>query len=115
MPNDAAVLPREHLIRALEADLVGPFQPDADGGVAEEILPIPPSGFLAPQEGRDLRTPLPRKASAPASTTRVRRAPVRTPSPSRTCCRPATGDTERDTVELIFFPSGAAPPRGGRA
>jgi len=53
MPNDAAVLPREHLIRALEADLVGPFQPDADGGVAEEILPIPPSGFLAPQEGRD--------------------------------------------------------------
>jgi hypothetical protein len=31
--------PCEHLIRAL-ADLVGPFQPPADGGVAEEVLPI---------------------------------------------------------------------------
>ena len=61
-PNDAAVLPREHLIRALEADLVGPFQPDADAGAAEEVLPIPPSrwyltGFLAPQEGRDPQDP----------------------------------------------------------
>jgi len=62
MPYDATVLPREHLIRALEADLVGPFQPDADAGAAEEVLPIPPSrwyltGFLAPQEGRDPQDP----------------------------------------------------------
>ncbi len=44
---------REHLVQALEADLVGPF------GGPEEVLELPPSrwyltGFLAPQAGRDL-------------------------------------------------------------
>ncbi|RMH17506.1 MAG: helicase [Acidobacteria bacterium] len=52
-------LPREHLIRALEADLVGPFHPDD----REELLPLPPSrwyltGFLAPLEGRELVEPI---------------------------------------------------------
>lgn len=48
---------RQHLVDALEADLVGPFLPDnhPDGG--QEILPLPPSrwyltGFLSPQGGR---------------------------------------------------------------
>jgi hypothetical protein len=46
---------REHLVRALEHDLVGPFTPD-------ELLPLPPSrwyltGFLAPQTARDLGDP----------------------------------------------------------
>lgn len=47
---------RRHLVRALRADLVGPFSPNDDG--ATEILPLPPSrwyltGFLAPQAARD--------------------------------------------------------------
>lgn len=46
---------RAHLVAALEADLVGPFDPA--GG--EEVLPLAPSrwyltGFLAPQLGREL-------------------------------------------------------------
>ena len=45
---------REKIVRALEADLVGPFDPES----GEEVLPLPPSrwyltGFLAPQGGRD--------------------------------------------------------------
>jgi hypothetical protein len=46
---------RDHLVRALEVDLVGPF---AQG----EVLPLPPSrwyftGFLAPRMGRDREDP----------------------------------------------------------
>ncbi len=46
---------REHLVRALEADLVGPFS-------ETEVLPLPPSrwyftGFLAPREGREVEDP----------------------------------------------------------
>jgi len=45
---------REQLIRALEADLIGPFDPES----GEEVLRLPPSrwyltGFLAPQGGRE--------------------------------------------------------------
>lgn len=45
---------RERLVRALEADLIGPFDPEN----GDETLPLPPSrwyltGFLAPQGGRD--------------------------------------------------------------
>ncbi len=45
---------RERLVRALEADLIGPFDPET----GEEALRLPPSrwyltGFLAPQGGRD--------------------------------------------------------------
>ncbi len=48
---------RDHLIRALEADLVGPFEPSTEAGPAEEVLRLPPSrwyltGFLAPAAGR---------------------------------------------------------------
>lgn len=54
---------RERLVAALEADLVGPFEPDAADGTANgatrarEVLPLPPSrwyltGFLAPQADR---------------------------------------------------------------
>ncbi|MBZ0119530.1 MAG: hypothetical protein K8H88_21245, partial [Sandaracinaceae bacterium] len=54
MPTDA----REHLVRALEADLVGPFDP----AVPAEVLPLPPSrwyltGFLAPIAARDPKDP----------------------------------------------------------
>lgn len=48
---------RQLLVDALEADLVGPFVPDAHPQGGQEVLPIAPSrwyltGFLAPQEGR---------------------------------------------------------------
>lgn len=49
---------RDHLVGALEADLIGPYAPPGPGGAAsEEVLPLSPSrwyltGFLAPQEGR---------------------------------------------------------------
>ncbi|WP_437720600.1 DISARM system helicase DrmA [Sorangium sp. So ce861] len=50
--------PRDHLVRALHADLVGPYQLDEDGIAAQEVLELPPSrhyltGFLAPEEERD--------------------------------------------------------------
>jgi hypothetical protein len=59
---------REHLVRALEADLVGPFTPaptpgsEGAGRAAEETLPLAPSrwyhvGFLAPEAGRDAQDP----------------------------------------------------------
>jgi hypothetical protein len=59
-PQAAANAPggvREHLIRALEADLVGPFAPPSSSGPAAEVLHLPPSrwyltGFLAPAAGR---------------------------------------------------------------
>lgn len=58
----ATTTPREHLVRALEADLVGPFRrglPGSESHVdAKETLELPPSrwylcGFLAPEEGRE--------------------------------------------------------------
>ncbi|MGK4004477.1 DISARM system helicase DrmA [Sorangium sp. So ce1036] len=55
MPDVTA--PRDHLVRALHADLVGPYQLD-EGAIAEqEILELPPSrhyltGFLASEEER---------------------------------------------------------------
>lgn len=50
---------RARLIRAIEADLVGPFYGDDE---TEEVLPLPPSrwyltGFLAPQGRRDTDDP----------------------------------------------------------
>jgi len=47
---------RDHLVRALQADLVGPYALD-DESAEPELLPLPPSrwyltGFLAPQAGR---------------------------------------------------------------
>ncbi len=49
---------RGALVRALEADLVGPFDPAKD----DEVLPIPPSrwyltGFLAPKRDRETHDP----------------------------------------------------------
>jgi hypothetical protein len=49
---------RERLVRALEADLIGPFDPET----GEEVLRLPPSrwyltGFLAPQGGREPEDP----------------------------------------------------------
>ncbi len=53
--NEADV--RQRLVEALEADLVGPFVPDAHAQGGQEVLPLAPSrwyltGFLAPQGGR---------------------------------------------------------------
>ncbi len=58
MSDKASVEARDHLVRALEADLVGPFDPDK----AEEKLPLPPSrwyltGFLASDKDRDPEDP----------------------------------------------------------
>jgi hypothetical protein len=48
---------RGHLVKALEADLVGPFVSEGDVQGGQEVLPLAPSrwyltGFLAPQGGR---------------------------------------------------------------
>ncbi len=54
---------RDHLVRALKADLVGPFAAGTpEENTAEEVLPLPPSrwyltGFLAPEEGRKQEDP----------------------------------------------------------
>jgi hypothetical protein len=53
LPKDVDV--RAAILRALEADLVGPFQPE---GTASEVLKLPPSrwyltGFLAPDVARE--------------------------------------------------------------
>lgn len=52
------ILPRQHLVRSLRADLVGPFRPAEDGqpDTFVETLELPPSrwyltGFLVPAEG----------------------------------------------------------------
>lgn len=56
MPDVTA--PRDHLVRALRADLVGPYHLDEDPGAPEETLDLGPShhyltGFLAPEEERE--------------------------------------------------------------
>ncbi len=53
---------REHLVRAVEADLVGPFAGANASDTAEELLPLPPSrwyltGFLAPFVARETDDP----------------------------------------------------------
>ncbi len=45
---------REHLIAALEADLIGPYEKPGGLDVSDELLKLPPSrwyltGFLAPE------------------------------------------------------------------
>lgn len=52
---------RDHVVRALEADLIGSFAGPGEPG-AEELLELPPSrwyltGFLAPHQGRDTDDP----------------------------------------------------------
>ena len=60
VPNlSVPTLPRAHLLRALETDLIGPFEFRED---SEEELYIPPSrwyltGFLAPLAARDSEDP----------------------------------------------------------
>jgi Helicase conserved C-terminal domain len=49
---------RDGLVRALEADLVGPFHPEDFEGARDEVLELPPSrwyltGFLAPERDRE--------------------------------------------------------------
>lgn len=48
---------RSELVKALQADLIGPFLPEGHPGAGEEVLPLAPSrwyltGFLAPQSAR---------------------------------------------------------------
>ncbi|MGE5785716.1 MAG: hypothetical protein ACM3ZE_14055, partial [Myxococcales bacterium] len=55
MPTDTK--PRDHLVRALYADLVGPYQLDEDAIAEQELLALPPSryyltGFLSPEVER---------------------------------------------------------------
>lgn len=64
MTEPELTAPRDHLVRALEADLIGPFrrglkdESGNDGLDSVEELKLPPSrwyltGFLAPEEGRE--------------------------------------------------------------
>ncbi|HEY9422780.1 MAG TPA: hypothetical protein VIW92_15300, partial [Thermoanaerobaculia bacterium] len=58
MTTPTATVARDHLVRALKADLVGPFDLD-QAETFEEVLRLPPSrwyltGFLAPEEGRQV-------------------------------------------------------------
>lgn len=53
--------PREHLARALEAELIGPYELPEDEApdTSDELLRLPPSrwyltGLLAPMEARDV-------------------------------------------------------------
>ncbi|MEZ4308560.1 MAG: DNA/RNA helicase [Polyangiaceae bacterium] len=53
-----ATSPREHLVRALHADLIGPYAVDEEAIGEQELLELPPSrhyltGFLAPEEERE--------------------------------------------------------------
>jgi len=53
-----ATAPRDHLVRALHADLVGPYQLDESAIAEQEVLELPPSrhyltGFLVPDEQRE--------------------------------------------------------------
>ncbi len=53
---------REHLIAALEADLIGPYEKPGGLDVSDELLKLPPSrwyltGFLAPMEAREVAEP----------------------------------------------------------
>ncbi len=57
-----APAPRDHLLRALRADLIGPYHLDEAPIAAEEILELAPShhyltGFLAPEEEREPDAP----------------------------------------------------------
>jgi len=56
MPNPKS--PRDHIVRALHADLVGPYQLDEEAIGEQELLHLPPSrhyltGFLAPEAERE--------------------------------------------------------------
>ncbi len=58
MPNDLTQS-REYLVRALEADLIGPYDLPTGPDRCDELLPLPPSrwyltGFLAPMEAREV-------------------------------------------------------------
>lgn len=53
-----STIPRDHLVRALEADLIGPYALEEGEGGDQELLELPPSryyltGFLAPDDERD--------------------------------------------------------------
>ncbi len=53
---------REHLVAALEADLIGPHETPGGLDVSDELLKIPPSrwyltGFLAPMAAREVPEP----------------------------------------------------------
>lgn len=63
MPQDSAAV-REHIVRALHADLIGPFALDApdDAPQAREELPLPPTrwyltGFLVPESDAEEEGP----------------------------------------------------------
>ena len=63
-PDIAVTSARDHLVRALEADLIGPYDLPEPGrsDTSEEVLRIPPSrwyltGFLAPAEKREVDEP----------------------------------------------------------
>ena len=68
MPSDVTRA-REHLIAALKADLIGPYEKPGGLDVSDELLKLPPSrwyltGFLAPMEAREVPEPTDDEAMA---------------------------------------------------
>jgi len=77
---------RDHLVQALEADLVGPF--DLHNPLAYEVLPIPPSrwyltGFLAPEGERDTEDPTSDETSGAGSDANDEETTVEEPEPKQ--------------------------------
>jgi len=59
MPDTTA--PRDHLVRALQADLIGPYQLDEEGIADQDILELPPRATTSPASS-------PRRRSASRTT-----------------------------------------------
>ena len=98
---------RAELVRALEADLVGPFVPDTQALGGQEVLGLPPSrwyltGFLAPQGGRapDVEDPDSQGELALGDEVQAEDAGVTEPEPKREVRFPASMGVS------VFLPPG---------
>jgi len=121
------VAPREHLVRALEADLVGPFDLNP---ASQEVLHLPPSrwylaGFLAPLAGRDPEDPTSDEELAAGSDEEEEETAGSEPEPKQKNRLPASmglsvllppgkGDTIRATVSFADYVAEEREVEGGK-